>query len=75
MALEDIHPRRAAGNSTAGADRKGQAALDGADAPLTAHSRLRRELGGDGGYTSRASMQGDEKTSGQNVSRLQALIR
>jgi len=28
-ALEDIYPRRAAGNSTAGADRKGQAAASG----------------------------------------------
>ena len=64
-------PRRAAGSSTAGAART----LGGADAPLTAHSRLRRELGGDGRYTNRASMRGNEKTSGQNVSRLQVLIR
>lgn len=75
-ALEDITPVTPLWGSTAGAGRKGQAAASGgAYAPLTASSRLCRVIGGDGGYTTRASGKGRKKTSGQNVSRLLLHIR
>ena len=67
-ALEDMPPPHRREIEQPGPPVKGKPPINGgADAPLTASSRLRRELGGDGGYTSRASMQGNEKTSGQNV--------
>ena len=44
-------PAACRGNSTAGADRQGQAAVKRrCDAPLTARSRLYEKTGGDGGY-------------------------
>lgn len=44
-------PAACQGNSTAGADRQGQAAVKRrCDAPLTARSRLYEKTGGDGGY-------------------------
>ena len=44
-----IYPRRLPGNSTARADRQGQAAVKRrCDAPLTARSRLYEKTGGDG---------------------------
>ena len=46
-----IYPAACRGNSTAGADRQGQAAVKRrCDAPLTARSRLYEKTGGDGGY-------------------------
>ena len=44
-------PAACRGNSTAGADRQGQAAVKRrCDAPLTARSQLYEKTGGDGGY-------------------------
>lgn len=63
-----IYPRRAGRDSIAGAGRQGQAAASGGSrsAPLTARSRLRRDDGGDGGYTRQSSRMDKRKALGQS---------